>query len=436
MGSLQEERLGDFEREPCRREAGLAENFTDGLEEIAAHELNLRDVDGDADIRGPGNRRGCSGFKDPAADRRHQPDRLQDRDEFGGRHVAAHRMPPAQQGFAAQDPAGRKVDNRLVEDLELTLPEGFPQLLFQALAGGDPGRHGGVEDVDRTAAGRLGFAERHFRALHDRQRIRFAGLDKGDADTHPGDEAMRIEVVGLTDAGNHLLGQYLGAPCGILAAQDDRENVGGKARHEIVGAGQSPQPVSNGHEQTIADGGPERVVHRPEAIDIECNDDDRLAGALATLEGTIQTFEKLIAVGQAGKRVVAGEVGNPIRGAATLGHVQDGQRDDVAVGALAAVAIQPAVQARRGRDEIQDDVFFAALPGNLAAVAGEAGAGLRLPVNACQCAHQRRGQDVLARADEIAHLPEDRAGAAARGNHRPAGIEDQNASVAVGDDPR
>ena len=178
-------------------------------------------------------------------------------------------MTPADEGLAAGDPSGREIDDRLVEDLELVPAERFPQFLLQVTAGDRPRRHGSVEEFDRVAAARFGLAERRVGALQDGERIGLAGLQRRDAGTHPGDQAVGVHLVGRVAAGDQPFRQGLPARHGIFPGQDDGEVVAAETGDEVVGAGHLPQAAGDRREQAVTDAGPERIVDRLEAVEVE-----------------------------------------------------------------------------------------------------------------------------------------------------------------------
>ena len=134
--------------------------------EIGGVNLHRRDVDRDGQWRGPGCGGGAGGAQHPFADLQDQAAFLGDRNEDGGRDVAAIRVLPAQQGFKAADLAGLDVDLRLVDEPQLMTRNGVAKVVLQQPPVAYRGAHGAlVEAVDPTAV-LLGAVERGVGVRH------------------------------------------------------------------------------------------------------------------------------------------------------------------------------------------------------------------------------------------------------------------------------
>ena len=86
--------LGDLELEPGGIEIGLGENAFDHVDEIGAAELQRRDIDRDREAR-PGLAVEAGAAQHLLAKLDDQSAVLRDRNEFGGRNLAAFGMSPA-----------------------------------------------------------------------------------------------------------------------------------------------------------------------------------------------------------------------------------------------------------------------------------------------------------------------------------------------------
>ena len=121
------------------------------------------------------------------------------------------------------------------------------------------------------------------------------------------------DVVGRRDAGLH-----------------DRELVAAQSRDEAGGADAAAQAGGDGFEQLVADQMAERIVDALELVDVDVIDGELLA-VRDLRQFLLQPLVEQRAVRQVGQRVVMGEVGDALLGAAALGDVLVG-RDPAAVG--------------------------------------------------------------------------------------------------------
>ena len=133
---LHDERLGDFQFQVARRQAGFVQGGGDDLRQVGQAELARREVDRHAQV-------GVDGFhpllglaaglqQHPFADRHDQAGFLGDGDELGRRDQAEFGMVPAQQRLEAADgAAAAEVDLRLVVQDELVALQRAAQGVFQ-----------------------------------------------------------------------------------------------------------------------------------------------------------------------------------------------------------------------------------------------------------------------------------------------------------------
>src|SRR5215471_17117208 len=118
----------------------------------------------------------------PFAERIDQSGFLGQRNELVGRHQAALRMPPAYQRLRPAQPAGRDVDDRLIEQLELAAGHRFAQVVLQLMAGIRLPGHLHVEEAVAVAALRLAAIEREVGVLDQLGGLAAVGRGDGDAD--------------------------------------------------------------------------------------------------------------------------------------------------------------------------------------------------------------------------------------------------------------
>ena len=103
LATLEEDRFGDLNLQPVRRQPAERKRVDDHLIEPGALELNRRDIDGDPDVIGP---RRClsAGFAHgPRADRNDHPGVFGNGDKLERRNQPTRRVIPSQQGFKRSD---------------------------------------------------------------------------------------------------------------------------------------------------------------------------------------------------------------------------------------------------------------------------------------------------------------------------------------------
>src|SRR5439155_24059875 len=99
LAALKEDRFGDLDLKPIRREAAVGERTENGLVERAAMELDRRNVDGDTDVLRPVRRLLARLAHHPRTDRNDEAGIFGDRNEIGGRDQTTLGMLPAEQRF-------------------------------------------------------------------------------------------------------------------------------------------------------------------------------------------------------------------------------------------------------------------------------------------------------------------------------------------------
>jgi hypothetical protein len=142
----------------------------------------------------------------PAADGHDQPGLLRQRDELVGRHDAAPRMTPADQGLGADDGLAGKIEDGLVEQEELLVPEGRAQIDLELQAIPGIWIHARVEHRVAVLPRRLGCVEGQVGVAQELVGRRV--LAHGHADAH----RERHEFSSLPDL--HRLSQGLDQPAG------------------------------------------------------------------------------------------------------------------------------------------------------------------------------------------------------------------------------
>ena len=131
VAAFEEDRFGDLDLEPVRREPAVGQRAQDTLVEGAAVELDRGHVDGDTDMLGPAGR-ASAGFADhPGADRDDQAGVLGHGHEVCRRNQTELGMPPAQQCLERADAVLLEVEQRLVDQLELASLQCQAQIRLQ-----------------------------------------------------------------------------------------------------------------------------------------------------------------------------------------------------------------------------------------------------------------------------------------------------------------
>src|SRR5260221_9438610 len=287
------------------------ERFLDGGDEIAFAQLNRGDVHRDAG-RGQPPDFPVAVHEDgaaqrPGADLHDQPCFLEKRNEIQRRHQAQFRALPADQGLDAVDAPGYGVDRGLVVQHEFLFLERLPQLVFQGER--RPGSLGHVRRVEqvllpgrlRSFQRRFGIPEQGVRVgtVVGKQRIPGLGRSSEIGAAYP---KMRTEAFckPLLDQPRHFtLGTYIRAK--------DREAVGADPRHPHRPC-VALDAFGNLLDQLVARVPAERVVDRLEPVDVHENQSEFALIGVCRAHVLHQALVKQGAVGQAGERIVVGEV--------------------------------------------------------------------------------------------------------------------------------
>jgi hypothetical protein len=111
-------------------------------------------------------------FDDPEAHVVDQAGFLQQLDERGRRHEAAHGMSPTQQCLGTDHPAAAGVNARLIVQCQFAACLCVSQIGQQRGAFGDPGIERRLEPCRRATAARLGAVHRQVCTAHQVQRVR------------------------------------------------------------------------------------------------------------------------------------------------------------------------------------------------------------------------------------------------------------------------
>ena len=186
-----------------------AKRAKDRLFEIAAAELRRRQIDRHADLVRPSRAR----LAGPPQHRRphllHQPDLLDDRDEFGRRHRAEQGAAPARQRLEADDPPRRDGDDRLEIDLDPVGGDRSAQFELDQPANLDLGVHLLLERPPHPAPVRLRRIERDIRFREQGVGTEPVVRRRGAADACADDHLAPVDDHGAVDFVDDALGEVV-----------------------------------------------------------------------------------------------------------------------------------------------------------------------------------------------------------------------------------
>src|ERR1039457_3421158 len=157
----QKDGLGDLQHQPFGWQPRISQRSYNRLYQIAALELDWREIYGHFERERPSHRFCASLAQDPFAQRDDEADLRGQWNEVGRQNHAALGMMPMQQSLEATDVATLQIDHRLIVEFELVLAEGFTELELEYAAQLDAPIHFWFEKVKAPAAIRLGTVQCH-----------------------------------------------------------------------------------------------------------------------------------------------------------------------------------------------------------------------------------------------------------------------------------
>jgi hypothetical protein len=137
---------------------------------------------------------------------------------------------------------------------------------------------------------------------------RILGVDRA-ANAEPNRNQLAAHLEGLCHGIEQALGQSLGRLSLVAGRQDEGEFIAAHPGNEGVGGGVL-QASRNGAKQLVANDMAEQVIGLLEMIEIDGQDSEARAVLPRVHEGLRELLGKGRAVGQIGKRVVMGEMGD------------------------------------------------------------------------------------------------------------------------------
>jgi hypothetical protein len=184
--------FGDLQLQPVRIKSGFGQDRADQLDKVVLVKLDRREIDRKLQRFGPPRRVAACFTQDPCADRPDQAAFLGERNKDRWRHRTMRRVPPADEGFEADDGA---VDTglRLIMDSKLAARDRSAQVLLQGTAVTQPLVHLGIEKAHPSAAICLGTVQRRIRIGDKRCRVGAIAGKNGDADAGADADAIAVD---------------------------------------------------------------------------------------------------------------------------------------------------------------------------------------------------------------------------------------------------
>ena len=279
----------------------------EGLDAVAL-ELRGGEVDRDAAIGGKQLAVARRLPDHPFADRNDEPRLLGDRNEDGGGHESLAREPPSEHCLVADDPAGRELHLRLIDELEVIVLQRMAEPVFERAPARQVLRHLRIEEPPGAAALALGAVEREIGVAHQRLEVgAVIGSDR-ESDRAADLDFVAVDAEGTGEQVQHALGERrqhggVGDP-----RHHDGEFVAGEPGEEVAAAKRRLEPLAAGLQEPVADRVTERVVDRLEAIEVE-HEERRLVPLLFDPGKRFRhEFLEPLAVRQSGQLVVQREV--------------------------------------------------------------------------------------------------------------------------------
>ena len=303
--------LGQLEFEQARVEAGLFQHLVQPVMEISMLELHRRHIhrhrDGMTELL-PRARLLARLAQHPGADRQDQPGVLGHRDELVGLVQLAPVHMPAQQGLGADDAAVAGIDLGLVVKRELLPWQGLAQGGLDAAAGQLALVHRGGEEAVAVAALAADRRHRGFAVLQ--QAFRVVRIIRIHADA---DAQVQAQVGDAFDRGLLALVDQVLRQAGRLAhavqvRQHHHELVAALAAEQCIGGQAALQPGHQRAQHAIAAGVAVLLVDLAQLVDVDVQQRHAMLAAQGHGDRAGKVVMQLAAVGQAGQRIVLGEV--------------------------------------------------------------------------------------------------------------------------------
>ena len=198
-----------------------------------------------------------------------RPVDLGDRDELGRAHHAARRAAPAQQRLDAHDPARRHRGLRLVDEAQLVVLHGRPQVPLQLAPGVDHRVEPRLEEGEPAAARLLGAVERQVGVAQQLLGRGAVAGAAGDADAGRDPHLLVLEPERLDHRGHDPPRGRRHVARLARPLLEHRELVPAQPGDEVALADHAPDPPRHLPQQLVPGRVAVRVVHRLEPVEVE-----------------------------------------------------------------------------------------------------------------------------------------------------------------------
>ena len=221
---------------------------------------------------------------------------------------------PSEQSFRGGDPPVSCLDDRLVLGSQFPSRQRAPQVVLQVRPLGGPIQLAQVHDLVPGAPFALGLVHGRIRILQDLLRELIASTRERDtgARRHVHRDTRQYERYRhrRDDPG----GDRVDLRRLVQVFAEDDELVARKAGQRVAWTHGEDQPLSDGHEQLVADGVAIQVVHLLEAVEIREEDRSPVARPSPPANGRVEPLDQEGPIGQTGQRVVQCQLQGSIGG--------------------------------------------------------------------------------------------------------------------------
>ena len=254
-------------------------------------------------------------------------------------------MLPAQQGLDRADALGLEIELRLIFERELAAGDGAGEIALEALQLVEIVLDRGAEALAAAARG-LGPVHREIGVLQQGLRALAVGREQRDPEARARLPDPGREPEGTIELARDLVGDQ-GRRLGVgQVREDQRELVAADPGHGVALAQGRAHPLADLLEHVVADPVAEGVVDLLELVEVDQDDREQAAVAPAARHRLAQAVLEQEPVGQAGQRVVLGEMQHAGFGPLAFGDVGRGA-DEAAARHRAALDVEdPLVGAR------------------------------------------------------------------------------------------
>jgi hypothetical protein len=237
-------------------------------------------------------------------------------------------MLPAHERLVTEERLVPEVDDRLVEEPQLLVGECVPEVGLQ-LQGVDvvPAERALVHLDAGTAAVGLGAGEGALRLAQ--QVVRRGVGAQGETDARREADLPAVDEEGLVENPQEPVGEGPEAVEVLDVLGHQEELVGAQPDGGVLDPRAPAQPVRDLAEQQVPGLVAQRVVDRPEPVDVEVHQADLQPAATGQRDGVPETVGQRAAVGQPGERVGESPADQVVLGATPVGDVDERQDDEL-----------------------------------------------------------------------------------------------------------